>query len=200
VCCGLPRYLSTPRWKNRWGEEISLDEIVGRLVERKLGSGACLGAHVPMALAIVSSLNQQARPRLISPQTEERVHARLKEISGLLTRTQGADGSWGLDWHDPGARQAGLPQSYLRGDNGKMVATGHHLEWMTQCPPELRPRDEVLAMAATYLARTLPGLTPEIEADFHVFAPATHAVRALLNVRGVRWAEPEWLADQPQSP
>lgn len=200
VCCGLSRYLSTPCWRNRFGEDITLDEIVVRLVKREFGSGACFGTHVPMALAVIYGLNQKAEHRLIRPEIEERVRERLKQISKLLTRNQRSDGSWGIDWYHPGSSPSNPPQSYFRGDAGKMAATGHHLEWMTHCPPELRPREEVMAAATLFLVRTLPGLVDEIEYDFHLYPPATHAVRALLNVCGIRWAKPEWLADQVPPP
>lgn len=200
MCCGLPRYLSTPCWRNRFGENITLDEIAVRLVEREIGSGACLGTHVPMALAVIYDLNQRADPQLIRPQTQQRIRARLKQISEMVRRTQRSDGSWGIDWHQPGSLPPGLPQSYRQGETGKIAATGHHLEWMTHCPPHLRPNEEVMAAAALYLARNLPVLTDEIEYDFHIYPPATHAFRALLNACGLRWAKAEWLRDRVSQP
>jgi hypothetical protein len=195
ICCGLPRYLSTPRWRNRFDDEITLDELVTRLAGREFGQGACYGTHVPMALAVILGVNRNAERPLIHPETERRISTRLIEISELLTHSQASDGSWSPDWHKPSSRIADSPQSYRRNNNLRVAVTGHHLEWMTHCPPQLRPGEDCLAAAALFLSRRLPQQKEEIELDFHAYAPATHAVRALLNACERRWAEPTWLAD-----
>ena len=98
ICCGLARYLTVPRWQNRFGTEISFDGLAEHLAGRPFGYGACLGTHVPMALATLLGANDTAEEPLISPRVRERARRRLKQYSDHLTRAQRADGSWSGGW------------------------------------------------------------------------------------------------------
>lgn len=61
------------------------------------------------------------------------------------------------------------------------------------CPPDLRPPDEVIERAVTYLIRNLPRIAVMVNEDLHTFMPASHAVRGLLYAYGLQWGPPEWL-------
>ncbi len=201
IACGLSRYLVNPRWENQFGQAMSIESLAVALMERPYGAGACLGTHVPNALATI--LNVHETTPVVSPACVEAIRARLKAYSAHLTGRQAEDGSWSADWplESPSESQAPpepmaveLSQSVIA-HKEKVTATGHHLEWFVLCPPELRPPDPVLRKAVRYLIGTLPGFEGGVQADFHVYLPASHAVRGLVLATGRQWADPAWLRE-----
>jgi hypothetical protein len=194
VSIGLALYLDQANWHNRFGQRISFDDAARGLVARPLGKGACLGAHVPYSLASLLA-SDRLRPILSKPM-QAAIIDRLGECSRHLSRVQAADGSWGKDWTlslPPDSRPIALAGS----ESDRLTATGHHLEWMAICPPSIRPADDVLARAASYLVRNMSRTRAMIVEDFHAYPPSTHAVRALLLLSGKRWADPSWLTAGP---
>jgi hypothetical protein len=190
IACALCRYLSTPRWQNRFGQWCSIDDLAGLLVDRPFGVGACNGTHVPYALATL--LNVHQKTPLLSRVREAEVRHRLLEFSNQLSRSQHPDGSWPGRWW-PSETKPGIQGEYLDLVQTQVLATGHHLEWMVLCPPELRPDPAVLARAAGFLTRTIPMLREHIKRDLHTYLATSHAVRALVLASGRRWADPSWL-------
>jgi hypothetical protein len=194
VSIGLSLYLDQADWNNRFGQRISFDQAARELVARPPGKGACLGAHVPYSLASLLA-SDRLRP-ILSKEMRAAVIDRLGEYSGHLSRVQAADGSWGKDWAL--AQPLDSRQPALAGnESDRLTATGHHLEWMAICPASIRPADDVLARAASYLVRNMSRTRAMIDEDFHTYPPATHAVRALLLLSGKRWADPRWLTAGP---
>jgi hypothetical protein len=194
VSIGLSLYLDQADWHNRFGQRVSFDDAARELIARPLGRGACLGAHVPFSLASLLA-SDRARP-ILSKKMQAAIIDRLGEYGRHLSRVQAADGSWGQDWALAQSLDSG--QSALAGnESDRLTATGHHLEWMAICPPSIRPADDVLARAASYLVRNMSRTRAMIDEDFHAYPPATHAVRALLLLSGKRWTDPRWLSAGP---
>jgi len=191
ICCGLCRYLKLSQWRNRFGEDLSFEELARRLVVKPFGEGSCEGTHVPMALATLLNVNE--RSQLISSSMAEAIRARLKEFSRHLSTHQNSDGSWSLNWHNRRNSLDGSKNQFIPSWNGPILTTGHHLEWMMLCPPDLRPPPYILDAAVLHLLRNLPDQRDIIESDFHAYMPASHAVRALLYAFDYQWACPDWL-------
>jgi len=182
---GLGRYLEIRRWQNRFGEWVGFDRMAGRLLEEPWGRGPCLGTHVPYALAAL--VNLQRHSALMSAECSRRVIQRLKEIGALLSERQGKDGAWDQGWSgDAGAARPEPPVFDI--DINPIIATGHHLEWMTICPPEYRPEPAVIARAAEYLAGRVVEIESFAKADWHRFLPFSHAGKALFGLRGNQFA------------
>jgi hypothetical protein len=195
VSIGLSLYLDQAEWHNRFGQRVSFDDAARGLIARPLGKGACLGAHVPYSLASLLA-SDRLRP-ILSNGMRAAIAKRLGEYGRHLCNVQAADGSWGKDWASDQPLQSRLPAALLGNESDRLTATGHHLEWMAICPPGIRPADDVLARAASYLVRNMPHTRAMIDEDFHIYPPATHAVRALLLLSGKRWADPKWLNAGP---
>lgn len=185
LVAGLCRYLSVPRWQNRFGEWISFDELAAGLCERPLGVGACFGSHVAYALAVL--LGAHSQDSLLSARTADLVRGRLREFSRRLAAVQHTDGSWSPRWATSGGREARFTSGSGLVDT--IWATGHHLEWLVYCDPELRPPPGVLRRAADYLLSTLRHLKPVIEDDWHMYLPLSHAGRALHLASGHQWPD-----------
>lgn len=179
------RWLLAPAvWKTRFGEEYRMDDLVERLLERHDGEGPCLGIHVPYALTSVLRANQ-VEP-ILSPAMARRVADRLREVSALLEQRQQEDGSWSLEWNGPFHRTPENWVWYLGVEPyARVLATGHHLEWISLAPPEVCPRREVVKRAIDYLKRTLTRMPEPFFVNVDVYPLSTHAARALCLIRGV---------------
>ena len=196
----LASYLGQSRWTNRFGEVCSFDAAAIALLDRPLGSGTCNGIHTLHALATIYSLDDTAK--LVSGGTKEKIRGRLHEASDLLTRTQGADGSWDAGWHDEDRARSlhEIAHSYWKVERiRKLSAVGHHLEWMLIVPADCRPADAVMWRAVDYAVANLPAVAPDIESDWHNYLPASHAARALLLVSS-RGRTPRLRGGQPAQP
>lgn len=113
-----------------------------------------------------------------------RIERYLRDLSVMLAGTQRGDGAWGSTWF-----QHPTLDDVAESDRALMIAAGHHLEWMTICPPGLRPKGGTMRAAAEYCASRIPTFEPAVESDWHFYYPLTHAVKALYGLRGKRFAE-----------
>ena len=69
----------------------------------------------------------------------------------------------------------------------QVIATGHHLEWLSIAPPELHPPDEQIKKAVDWVIRTTKEQTKdEIKQSYTFFS---HVGAALSNWRQVHPAE-----------
>jgi len=191
VTCGLARYLAVTHWQNRFGQDLSFDELADILVKRPFGLSACEGTHAPYALATL--LNVHATSPLLSEGKAQEARERLLEYTKLLAGRQQPDGSWTAGWWEDEVHSKHKESGASDGSHGKITATGHILEWMMILPPDLRLDPAALRRAADFTLATLPTLREAILIDFHDYLPASHALRALVMARGQRWADPQWL-------
>lgn len=177
----LARYLSPARnWTTAAAQTASFDASAGYLLERPLGKGACLGTHVPYALACLLGVSRQTN--LLRSETEHRVIERLREVSLLLGHSSGAGGCWGANWADSmstTSARAGLARV-----DDDITATGHHIEWLAQVPADIRPRRNRVRAAiegALSLSRELT-----VYEVSRLYLPLSHLARALCLALGQR--------------
>jgi hypothetical protein len=169
----LARYLAPRRrWANRFGEEFSFDDAADALLARAPGRGACLGTHVPYALACLCRIDE-SHP-ILSPRARERVARRLRETSLLLVAARQGEGHWSGRWA-PGVRD--FPRTPAAEAGAAVVATGHHLEWVALAPPECRPPRAVIGDAVRGAFALLRGWGPGDRAG--AYLELSHLARAL---------------------
>lgn len=184
VISGLARYSNGSCWTNRFGERMSFDLLVSRLLAQSPGVGACCGTHVPATLVTVLHANNSRR--LVSGATASRIRARLKQFSAALEFCQTSSGGWQWNWaeHMPNGIVPGRPPEYTNELVAMMVVTGHHLEWVALAPADCRPPARVLERATEFLLNQHPHYKPLVQQDWHLYSPLSHAVNALLLVSG----------------
>ncbi|QDV18643.1 hypothetical protein Pan153_33030 [Gimesia panareensis] len=187
IANGLSRYLKNTKWQNRFGDWISFDLIAEKLVNRKLAKGACQGGHVPYALASLLAVQEQRE--LLSPKVVNSVENHLRAYSKLLSSTQREDGGWDRGWDGNSIADNKSALETSRSLRERLVATGHHLEWMTICKPALRPDDSVMHSASLFLSREIERTGRSVEMDWHKYMPLTHSAKAVLNAQG--YLEPD---------
>lgn len=188
VACAIARYGARQHvWYNRFGNACSFDSVANSLMSSSPESCACRGTHLPHALIVM--LRCDSARHLLSHSCAADVREFLQKMSGTLQSRQRADGSWDWDWPTEGKTASVRPFLYRDDLVAKLVITGHHLEWMAFAPPDCRPPREVIRRAALWVCAEWPNVIQAMQADWHVYMPASHAGRALALLTGARVGE-----------
>ncbi len=164
-------------WHDRNMNPISVSDLCRRLLEKHRGRGPCFGTHREYALARVASTSRTI-PGFISQDIQAAVEKELVAVSELLTERQKVVGSWNTIWANGDAisRQS---ENEITSTLERLCVTGHILEWMSVCPVDLRPAEEVIAREARWCMYALMTNRELFDLDY---SSATHAVRALLQL------------------
>lgn len=163
-------YLPPQRtWTNKFGETFSFDAMCQRMCERPLGEGNCGGCHRMYSLAMVLAADRQHE--ILSGVSRRNVRSKLLQALDALRRSQRADGSWDALWFDP-AKAA--PEKDLE---GKIMATGHTLEWMAIAPRDIIDDPKMVSRACEALLKLVLAAPREsLRDDYNYY---THAASAL---------------------
>jgi len=164
-------------WTTKYGERVTVDEVVDELIEQDPRNGICGGTHRLEALVVLNRVDEQYN--VLPRRTKRKLLGHLQEMSRRLVASQYPDGQWGKNWS--------LGAEALEQDPGliddQILATGHHLEWLALAPPEIQPPRETIIRAGQWIARTMNDME---QADLHRrYGPFTHAARALCLWRGM---------------
>ena len=163
-----------PPWSNHWGRMVSVDDMVDDLLEQPLLSGVCGGTHRLEALVVL--LRSDDESKSLGPWTRAKAMGRLTHVRDLLAQSQSTEGWWDKSW------PSGEAPSRASNLEERILATGHHLEWLALAPKEVQLPREQIVRAAQWLAIAMH------EVDDHTLAqqygPFSHAARALCLWRG----------------
>jgi len=164
-------------WTNEYGERVDAIKLIEELLQRELHHGACAATHRLEALVLLLRADDQAKA--LPPELRQRILDHLRNVSKLLVESQFREGFWTRYWTDG---EEALDKE-IGGDYDRLLATGHHLEWMALAPPEVLPPRENIVRAAQWAVRTM------LEIDEGLldqkFGPLTHVARALCLWRGM---------------
>ena len=152
----------TATWHNGEGRRITFDMLADRLMRNHKRDGVCLGTHRVYSLMLLVRLDDQNRGHLITHETRAQIMRYLTSVRDLIVASQRADGSWTSNWTD------GV-ESETNSDSGeglskRVIATGHHLEWLSIAPIELHPPREQIQKAADWLIANVEA-TPQDQVD-----------------------------------
>jgi hypothetical protein len=160
-----------PLWRNRHDETIEIDGLVDEVIAHPLRLGVCGGTHRLEALVVLLRADDAVGG--LKPKTRAKIIAHLTEVSRLLVGSQHAEGYWTKSWPEGGESDSHtaplLPE--------RILATGHHLEWLALAPPEVLPPRETLVRAGQWLVRAM--LEVDETSLRRDYGPFTHAARAL---------------------
>ena len=174
-----------PQWHNGAGRTISFDMLVERLVRNHKRMGVCQGTHRIYTLMALLRLNESQQGRLLSPNAATMAEAWIMDVRQLVADSQFPDGSWNPGWCYGKDYQMHLdPQEKI---SKRVIATGHHLEWMSIAPRKFHiPREQILK--ATQWLLTNVEQTPQAEIDQN-FTFYSHVAKALAMWRQTSPAE-----------
>ena len=131
---------------------------------------------------------------ILSDEARGRAWSYLTEIRDDLIAAQLPDGQWPSNWAD-GAAAAAKP--ITEEQYQQVIATGHHLEWLSIAPRELHPPDEQIARAAKWVVQATVEQTPAEILERYTFF--SHVGNALALWRHTHPAEfwQKWQAQNP---
>lgn len=141
---------TTNSWINSQGRKITFDLIARRLIRGHQRFGVCGGTHRLYSLALLLRIDKQHE--ILSDETTTAVLHHLRTMRDRLNRSQFPDGHWPSNWSD-GLRPGENPIDDA--DYKKVIATGHHLEWLAIAPKELHPEHHRIQQAAKWLVNNV---------------------------------------------
>lgn len=165
----------TDHWFTSEGQKIGFDDLAERIMRQPLPQGVCYGNHRMHALVMMLRVDEQEK--ILSAPQRERILDYLRGVTRQFVENQHADGYWNRNWAGPtdDSGSAGDPPSGTL--TGRILATGHVLEWWALAPAEVHPPRETIIRAGQWLCRTVEEMSPaEIEGNYTFL---THAGRAL---------------------
>jgi len=156
---------------NVYGQKWNLDLLLDELCDNPMYQGQCLATHRLEALAVLYRADEQAQA--LTPEQKKRVLIYMKQASLCLQESQTTEGSWNRKWYAGAAAKNEKKVPIY----DKILATGHHLEWLAIAPSDIHPPRETIIRAGQWLVRALTEVDAKVLADH--YGPCTHASRAL---------------------
>ena len=144
-------------WTTRHGRELSFDLLAERLMRGHKRFGVCSGTHRLYSLMVLVRLDDNHD--ILSDATRSQIMEHLKSVRDLIVTCQFPDGHWPSNWADGAdALKKPIDDELFK----KVIATGHHLEWLAIAPEELHPPREFILKAADWVIQTT---TEQSESD-----------------------------------
>ena len=182
----------TREWTGSGGRQYSFDLLVHRLVRGQKEIGVCSGTHRVYSLMLLVRLDDEFD--ILSDASRAEAWAYLEKTRDAIMESQFPDGHWPTNWAD-GAAALENPRD---DDLSKMViATGHHIEWLSIAPRELHPPEDQIKRAIDWLVTTTAAQSKsDIMARYTFFS---HVGAALANWRQQEPATfwKNWEAEHP---
>lgn len=169
----MPRQSS---WMTRDNDRFTFDDLANELLQRPLSRASCGGAHLLMAMTLL--LRADADQRCISSETRGALVRQLRDWARIAASAQCGNGSWIATWYRAEKIGPAVSASLF----GRMLVTGHLLEWMEYLPSELQPDQSVYRAAVGWLIKRLPELAALRQFPAQMFCPWTHSVSGLRNL------------------
>ena len=143
-------------WYTRTGRHVSFDLLAERLMRGDMRFGVCCGTHRVYSLAALIRLDDDFQ--ILSPSRRAEVLDHLRLVRDRIAACQFPDGHWPSNWW-AGADALAYPMN--EDLPLKVIATGHHLEWLAIMPAEFHPPREQILKAADWLIAATVSQSPE---------------------------------------
>jgi hypothetical protein len=185
----------TREWVGDEGRHYSFDLLVDRLIRGQKQLGVCSGTHRVYSLMLLVQLDEQHD--ILTDAARDRALNYLQGVRDAICESQFPDGHWPSNWPDGRAAvENPIADELYR----QVIATGHHLEWLSIAPPELHPPEEQIRKAMEWIIRTTKEQTPQQIRERYTFF--SHVGAALCNWRQTRPAVfwKAWDAEHPFVP
>ena len=183
----------TKAWTNGEGRQISFDQIAERLIRGHKRLGVCNGLHRVYSLVVLIRLDNDHK--ILSAGVREKIFDHLRGVRRNIMESQFEDGHWPTNWMD-GAEAISKPvdDPLFR----KVIATGHHLEWMAIAPPELHvPREQLEKAAKWVIATTKAQTTEGIQQHYTFYSHVGGALSLWRNTRAADFWK-DWERKHPE--
>lgn len=182
-------------WHTNDGREINFDRMARRLIRGDKRTGVCHGLHRVFSMLVLMRLDDEHH--ILSAEVRGEIRANLLKVRQLIIDSQSEDGHWPSNWPDgKKAVEKPVDDPLFR----KVIATGHHLEWLALAPEEFHPPREQIRKAVRWVIDTTVARKPSEILDHYTFY--SHVGGALSLWRSVRPAEffQKWEEEHPPEP
>lgn len=164
-------------WTNREGRSVTFDLLVDRLVRGDQKFGVCAGTHRVYAIMLLVRLDDEYH--ILSEKARKKAWEHLEFVRDQITVSQFPDGYWASDWS---AGKSSVEHPVEEELYKRVIATGHHLEWLAIAPKELHPPHEQIRKAARWIIDTTVRQSPDDILKSYTFF--SHVGNALALWRG----------------
>ncbi len=126
----------------------------------------------------------------------ERINAwgYLESVRDRITESQFQDGHWPSNWPDG---QAAIEKPVEDELKNIVIATGHHLEWLSIAPKELHPPEEKIQRAMQWVIKTTKELPQEKILENYTFFSHIGAATAMWRKTSPEAAWEAWEKNSP---
>lgn len=166
----------TREWIGDRGRRFDFDMVAERLARGDCYSGVCAGTHRVYSLMLLVRLDDEFD--ILSDAGRATAWRYLGHTRDMIVDAQWDDGRWATNW------PAGADAKLNKPDEPtykQVIATGHHLEWLSIAPVELHPPAESIAKAMHWIIETTKARTDEEVAGHYTFY--SHVGAAVANWR-----------------
>ena len=152
-------------WTGGDGRHYSFDLLSQRLRRGQKELGVCSGTHRVYSLMALVRLDDEFKETLTDGERENAI-GYLKSVRDRIVDSQFPDGHWPSNWPD-GKSAVEHPKT----DEFKsiVIATGHHLEWLSIAPQELHPPEETIQRAMQWIIQTTKDQPQQTILDNYTF-------------------------------
>lgn len=169
----------TREWVGRDGRRFSFDLLVDRLTRGSFQWGVCAGTHRVYSLMLLVRLDDEFD--VLSDEGRATAWSYLEQVRDRIVVSQYDDGRWATDWPIGESSKLNPADEPL---HKQVIATGHHLEWLSIAPVELHPPAETIAKAMQWIIQTTRERTQEEVSGHYTFY--SHVGAAVANWRSER--------------
>lgn len=155
----------TKSWRLTDGREMSFDMLAQRLLRGHKKIGSCGGTHRLYSLTVLLRLDEQYD--ILSDDVQKSVFQHLETVRDILKVSQFEDGHWPYNWSagEDAVKKSDASIPIFR----HVIATGHHLEWLSIAPESLHPPREQLRKAAAWVIERTVAMSETEMLDNYTF-------------------------------
>ena len=137
------------QWVGGDGRQYSFDLLSQRLRRGQKELGVCSGTHRVYSLMALIRLDDEFD--VLSDGERKNAWGYLESVRDRITDSQFPDGHWPSNWPDG---KAAVEKPVADEFKAIVIATGHHLEWLSIAPKELHPPEETIQRAMQWMVQT----------------------------------------------
>ncbi len=152
------------QWVGGDGRHYSFDLLSQRLRRGQKELGVCSGTHRVYSLMALIRLDDEHD--ILSDSERKNAWSYLESVRDRITDSQFPDGHWPSNWPDG---KSAVEQPVADELKQILIATGHHLEWLSIAPKELHPPEENIQKAMRWMTKTITELPTDKVLENYTF-------------------------------
>ncbi|RLS56174.1 MAG: hypothetical protein DWH91_07130 [Planctomycetota bacterium] len=179
-------------WIGGDGREYSFDLVSERLRRGQKELGVCSGTHRVYSLMALVRLDDEYH--ILSQTERQNAWGYLESVRDRITESQLPDGHWPSNWPD-GKSAAERP--IVNDLRQTLIATGHHIEWLSIAPKELHPPEATIRQGMKWMIETVKAMPQQQVLDNYTFCSHIGKAAAMWRKTSPEEFWEAWEVDHP---